>query len=128
MAGNFSEAQRNEIATIIAQAMTLINQNQPAQPARATTEAKPDFRPRDIRYFEPDPLAIPVEAKDGYNVYHNVFSFTNRLRVKESIIDAAFLRQNIESYLLGTADDWYSNQISYISCISLRNNPNSVKE
>ena len=109
MAGNFLEAQRNEIATIIAQAMTFMNQNQLAQPARAATEAKPHFRPRDIGYFEPDLLAIPVEAKDGYNVYYNIFSFTNRLRVKENIIDAAFLRQNIESYLLSTADDWYTN-------------------
>ncbi len=50
------------------------------------------FRPRDVGYFDPN-LDIPlVEVKDTYNIYYNVFSFTNRLRVKSSTIDVSLLR------------------------------------
>ncbi len=50
-----------------------------------------------------------MEAKDSHNIYHNVFSFTNRLRVKASTMDIATLRQNVDACLLRTADDWYTN-------------------
>lgn len=129
MATNFSEEQRNEMAAIIAQAMTIVNQAAPQGQARPATEARPpQFRPRDIGYFDPDPQAAPVEVKDTHNVYHNVFGFTNRLRVKATTMDAATLRQNIESCLLGAADDWYTNQLTHISRVGLRNDPDGVKE
>ena len=65
----------------------------------------PQFRPRDVGYFNLDPDVPPIEAKETHNIYHNMFSLTNRLRVKVLIINAALLRQNIESYLLRSADD-----------------------
>jgi len=48
---------------------------------------------------------MPINVKDIYNVYHNVFSFTARLRVKATTIDVAILRQNIDIYLLSAANE-----------------------
>ena len=126
MAANFSEAQRNEMAAIIAQAIAIANQAAPQ--SRPAIEARPpQFRARDIGYF--DPTSGPaVEVKDNHNVYHNVFSFTNRLRVKVTSMDATILRQNLDSCLLGTAEHWYTNELTHISRVGLRNDPDGVKE
>ncbi len=40
----------------------------------------------------------------------NVFSFTNRLRLKASTMDAALLRQSVDACLLGAAIDWYTGR------------------
>ena len=61
MAANFSEAQRNEMAGIIAQAMTLMNQHQQQQPGAMAAKPPQQFRPRDIGYFDPNPDTMPVE-------------------------------------------------------------------
>ena len=95
--------------------------------AAEATPRQPQFRPRDVGYFDPDPQAAPVEAKDTHNIYHNVFSFTNRLRVKATTMDNTLLRQNIESCLLGAADDWYTNQLTHLSRMGLRDSVNGVK-
>jgi len=63
------------------------------------------FRPQTIGYFDPKSNVMPINVKDIYNVYHNVFSFTARLRVKATTIDVAILRQNIDIYLLSAADE-----------------------
>ena len=86
------------------------------------------FRPRDIGYFDSNPQLPPVDVKDSHNIYHNVFSFTNRLRVKVASMDPAVLRQNIESCLLGAADDWYTNQLNHVFRVGLRSDNNGVKE
>ncbi len=114
------------MAAIIAQAIAIANQAAPQ--ARPAETRPPQFRPRDIGYFDPDPQAAPVEVKETHNIYHNVFSFTNRLRVKATTMDPATLRQNIESCLLGAADDWYTNQLTHISRVGLRSDPDGVKE
>ena len=88
----------------------------------------PHFRPQDIGYFDPNPQAALLEVKDTHNIYHNVLSFTNRLRVKRPTMDATLLRQNIESCLLGAADDWYTNQLNHLSRVGLRSDANGVKE
>lgn len=121
IATNFSEGQRAEIAGIIAQAITIFNEVRAANPPAEGGQLGPrpaQFRPRDIGFFNPDPQVIPVESKNNYNIYHNVFSFTNRLRVKATSMDAAVLRQNLDACLLGAADNWYTNQLdsgSYFS-------------
>lgn len=135
-AAAFSEAQRTEMASIIAQAMHMFNQTRlgdPQQPAAAGLQgAQPaprsGFRPRDVGYFDPNPDILPVEAKDSHNIYHNVFSFTNRLRVKASTMDIATLRQNVDACLLGTADDWYTNQLDDLARSGLRNDPDGVNQ
>ncbi|KAL9577940.1 MAG: hypothetical protein Q9203_007274, partial [Teloschistes exilis] len=62
------------------------------QPPLVTTAAplasKPQFRPRDGGYLAPNPDVMPVEPKDPHNVYHNVFSFVHRVRVKAKTMDA----------------------------------------
>ena len=116
MAGNFSEAQRSEIAVIMAQAIVMIQQVElilsgqaqgtAAQENQAPRQEKASaFRLRDIEYFDLNSLVSSVEVKDSHNIYHNVFSFINRLQVKAASIDPAVLRQNIELCLLGAADD-----------------------
>ncbi|MCJ1368390.1 hypothetical protein MMC16_007532 [Acarospora aff. strigata] len=52
-------------------------------------------------YLDPNYEAEAVEVKEDKQIYHNVFSFTNRLRVKVTTMDQAILRQDIESSLLG---------------------------
>lgn len=42
------------------------------------------FRAKEVGYFDPDASKTAVEIKDTHNIYHNVFSFTKRLRVKRS--------------------------------------------
>ncbi|KAI4221405.1 MAG: hypothetical protein L6R40_008635, partial [Gallowayella cf. fulva] len=88
--------------------------------AAAAAPSKPQFRPRDIGYFDPNPEVMPVEVKDTHNVYHNVFSFTQRLRVKMDTMDAALLRENLDSCLLGAADAWYTGELGQATRASFR--------
>ena len=97
----------------------------PEQAARV--ERPSSFRPRDVGYFDPGP-GMPIEVKDNHNVYHNVFSFTNRLRVKATTMDSAVLRQNLDACLLGAAEHWYTNELAHLSRIGLRNDTDGVKE
>lgn len=132
----FSQAQADQMAAIMANAMRMAGMNQqptppPAPPQPTADErrtAQPAFRARDIGYFDPNPDVPAIEVKDHHNVYHNVFSFTNRLRVKVTTMDAAALRQNLDSCLLGAADDWYTNQLTHLSRVGLRNSADGVKE
>ena len=106
--------------------MAGINQPPPPQPpAAAATDKRrtytPVFRARDVGYFDPNPDVPAIEVKDNYNIYHNVFSFINRLRVKVNTIDTAVLRQNLDAYLLKKAKQWYTNQLSHVVRVSLRN-------
>lgn len=88
---------------------------------------RPQFRPRDVGYFDPAP-GPAIEVKDNHNVYHNVFSFTTRLRVKATTMNASLLRQNLDSCLLSAAENWYTNELAHLSRIDLRNDINGVKE
>ena len=98
-----------------------------ATPVDQTTIRSLQFRTRNIGYFEPSP-GPAIVVKDNHNVYHNVFSFANRLRVKATTMDATLLRQNLDSYLLGAAGSWHTNELAHLSRIGLRNDINSVKE
>lgn len=87
----------------------------------------PQFRLRDVGYFDPAP-GPAVEVKDNQNVYHNVFSCTTRLRVKATTMRTSLLRQNLDSCLLDAAENWYTNELAHLSRIDLRNDINGVKE
>ncbi|RKF57545.1 hypothetical protein OnM2_073031b [Erysiphe neolycopersici] len=76
------------------------------------------FRAKDIGYFDPDTSKPAVEIRDTHNIYHNVFSFTNRLRVKRST-DNSIVR-NLDECLLGEANQWYIEEISQIMRNGLR--------
>lgn len=85
--------------------------------------AKSSFRPRDVGYFDPNPDVDAIKVRDDKQIYHNVFSFTNRVRVKAISIDV--LAENLESCLLGKADHWYTEELGHLSRLGLRN---SVEE
>ena len=137
MAG-FSQAQRNELQAMMQELKDSLSQppGPPGPPGPrglpglngrntiGTVSASSAFRPRDIGFFDPNSALMPVEVKDNYNVYHNVYSFTQRLRVKATTMDTALLRRNLESYLLGTADAWYTNELTHLSRLGLRNADN----
>lgn len=139
-AGGFSAEQLDTMATLIRTIMAgdgvgngagnRPDRRSATPPAAvaAPTNGNTQFRPRDIGYFDPNPDVPPVEVKDTHNIYHNVFSFTNRLQVKAITMDKALLRQNIDSCLLGKADDWFTNQLSQLNRVGLRNDPTGVTE
>ena len=70
----------------------------------APSTSTPAFRARDVGYFDPNSDLPPVETKENHQIYHNVFSFTQRLRVKADIMDAAILRNSVDQCFLGKAD------------------------
>ena len=129
----FSPAQADQMAAIMANAMRMagMNQQQPPQPAQQEerrTPQPPAFRARDVGYFDPKPDVPAIEVKENHNIYHNVFSFTNRLRVKADTMDVALLRQNLDACLLGAAEQWYTNELSHVIRVGLRNDQNNLKE
>ena len=105
-------------------------QRQPSQSPQQTerTLHPPAFRARDIGYFDPNSDVPAIEVKENHNIYHNVYSFTNRLRVKADSMDVTLLRQNLDACLLGSAEQWYTNELSHMIRAGLRNDQNGVKE
>ena len=101
----FTQAQADQMVAIIANVMRMagINQQSPLPEDRRAPH-HPAFRARDVGYFDFNPDVPVIEVKENHNVYHNVFSFTNRLRVKADIMNTTMLRQNLDAYLLGTAE------------------------
>lgn len=125
--GGFTPDQLNSLSALF---QTLINANNATPqlpPPETMTPRTPQFRARDIGYFDPNPQSMPVEVKDNHNIYHNVFSFTSRLRVKATTMDPSVLRLNLDSCLLGSADDWFTNQLTHASRQGLRHDPDGVK-
>ena len=107
----FSQAQADQLAAIMANAMRMAgmnqqsrNQSQQQLSQQDRTPQPPVFRARDVGYFDPNPDVPSIEVKENHNIYHNVFSFTNRLRVKADTMDVALLRQNLDACLLGSAE------------------------
>lgn len=91
--------------------------------------ASMQFRPRDIGYFDPSSdLKEDVTIKDKDQVYRNVFSFTNRVRVKATTMDPALIRNNLDTCLLGRAKTWYTEELSHIQRVGLRMDPSGVEE
>ena len=96
---------------------------QPPQPVQQPVIKTADkFRPRDIGFFDPNNDADPVETTDNKTIYHNVFSFTERLRVKKGGIDAVEIAQNLDQCLLGKADRWYTSELSDLGRAGLKTN------
>lgn len=98
------------------------HQGQTSQPpAQVTFNPNDRFRARDLGYFEPDDNASkPVESQDGKTVYHNVFSFTSRLRVKATGNEAATIAKNLDQCLLGKAERWYTEELSDVTRAGLQ--------
>ena len=55
--------------------------------------------------FDPDPSLEAVESKNGCQIFHNVWSFTERVKLKA--ITPELLKvicKNLDAYLLGKAE------------------------
>ena len=127
-----------QFEALIDRAMNGARQGRPAQ-AQANEAGMPindgaiygttkHFKARDIGFFDPDIDSTAVETKDYGTVYHNVFSFTNRVKVKGNTVDdAAFLRQNLDTCLSGKAERWYTEELDDLRRSGLRNDPNGVE-
>ena len=88
-----------------------------------------NFRPKDIGYFDPtEGMSDSIDERDRDRTYRNVFSFTNRLRVKATTIDPAVIRHNLDTCLLGKADTWYTEELSHVQRVGLRADNNGVNE
>ena len=103
--------------------------NQRIAPAKQTPAVTVDhtsdrFKPRDIGFFDPIDEAEPVESLDGKTIYHNVFAFTNRLRVKASTDQNAssLIAKNLDQTLLGKAQRWFTEEISDTTRAGLQTN------
>ena len=79
------------------------------------------FRARDVDYFDPNSEAEPVEVTENYRIYHNIFSFTNRLQECVVIMDPTVLRDNVPNCLIGKAKRWYTEELSNITRLGLQN-------
>ena len=111
--GGFTPKQFNTISAFFQSINTRAGGRQTYQPVVAIAPAPivttPQFRPRDIRYFNPDPNIPLVKVKDSYNIYYNIFSFTNRVKVKATTIDPTLIRLNLDSCLLRKANNQFTN-------------------
>lgn len=124
--GGFTAEQFNTMSAYFQGLNTGAAGRQANQPTAGTGGSTPQFRPRDIGYFDPNPDVPPVEVKDTHNIYHNVFSFTSRLEVKATTMDPSIIRLNLDSCLLGKADDWFTNQLTRLTRSGLRNDPTGI--
>jgi hypothetical protein len=95
---------------------------------RSFPREKSDFKPKDIGYFDPQDQGPLVEVKDKVQVYRNVFSFTNRLRVKAHFMDLRILRERLDECLLGRADTWYNQELDHLRRIGLRADETGITE
>ena len=71
---------------------------------------QPAFRAKDIGYFDPDNEAEPVEHSDGKTIYHELYSFTKRLQVKQH--DQSNIARQVDQCLLGRPGRWFIDGIS----------------
>ena len=83
----------------------------PAAPIHTT------FKAKDIGFSHLDNDADLIETKEGKTIYYNIFSLTERLRVKKSLLDdnanaSASLAHNLEQCLLDEVDRWYTSELS----------------
>lgn len=89
---------------------------------------KPEFRAKDIGYFDPKDTGPMVEVRDKVQIYHNVFSFTNRLKVKAQFVKVRHMRERLDECLLGRADTWYNQELNHLQRVGLRADGDGIKE
>jgi hypothetical protein len=52
----------------------------------------PEFKAQDIGYFDPYKDKPPTVVKDKNTIYHNIFSFTNRICIKAIFVNTAQIK------------------------------------
>lgn len=88
----------------------------PVTLAQGDTRDRP-FQAKTLGYFEPDNDADAVETRDNGTIYHNIFSFTQRVKVMTnddttSIWYGPKIDRHLHQCLLGNAEQWFTNVIS----------------
>ncbi|TQS33317.1 hypothetical protein Golomagni_06333, partial [Golovinomyces magnicellulatus] len=94
--------------------------------SQATANVKSEsFRAQDIGFFDPNNEAAHVEMIDSRTMYHNVFSFTARLKalaldVTSGPFTPSSVACKLHQCLRGKAELWYTNEISPTTRAGLR--------
>jgi hypothetical protein len=86
----------------------------------------PEFKAQDIGYFNPYKDKPPIVVKDKNTIYHNVFSFTNRIHIKAAFVNTAQMKQRLDKYLLGRANTWYNQELSHLQRVGLHSEETRV--
>ena len=122
MAG-LSDKQLRVISTAVAAAVTNAQQ---ADRATHPTLTSHGFRARDLGMFNPDPSLEAVKSKEGYQIFHDVWSFTERVKSKSTTPELVkVIRENLDACLLGKAKRWYTSETDAVGKNGLRNDPDS---
>ena len=107
----FFQIQTDQMITIIINIMKMIEMNQQQSLQQFATTIGLDkkrisqiFCIKNINYFDFNSNVSFIEIKNNYNVYHNVFSFINRLRMKIDIMNVAVLKKNLDFCLFGNTE------------------------
>ena len=71
------------------------------------------FKTKNIEYFNFNPNATQmIDMKNNYNIYHNVFSFTQKLQmivINEMIF---VISKNLYFCLMNVVNSWYINELN----------------
>ena len=79
--------------------------NQQSAVMSTTTNNTFSFKAKDIGFLDPNPnVTQMIEVKNNYNIYHNVFSFTQRLRAIAVDEMASVITKNLHFCLMSIAD------------------------
>jgi hypothetical protein len=71
-----------------------------------------------------------VETRDKVQVYHNVFSFTNRLKVKAQSVNVRNMRERLDECFLRRADTWrvHMQELNHLQRLGLRADGDGIRE
>ena len=85
------------------------------------------LRPRDIGYFEPKNGEL-FTVKDNNHIYHNVYDFTNRMKVVAATTDTRKLLRVVNQCLLGEAQQWYNRELDNLCRLGLQSEGASIED
>jgi hypothetical protein len=68
------------------------------------------------------------EVEDGTRIYHDVYAFTDNVRVKARVIEPAIIRARLHECLIGRADTWYREKLDRLMRLGLKVDLNGVEE
>ncbi|KAI6245262.1 hypothetical protein HI914_06545 [Erysiphe necator] len=127
---NSSTGPQNSVtltSTQFAQLMTALKLN-PARADYTPTHNDTSFRPQDLGIFEPNYNAkSPTGFQDGKTIYHDVFSFTARVKAITELKSSGpwsplNVATKLDLCLRGDAETWYTNELSPVTRAGLATN------
>lgn len=90
-------------------------------PRTSKRNAREYFRSCDFGIFDPRDNARPSVYTHGTKIYHDVFSFTTRLRMQivHNSWSGEYIAKNLDRCLVGKAELWYTHELSTSQRIGL---------